>query len=293
MVFPHGECGRVFTNARSMYKKSYDAMYEEFSAQLVELSRSDEDRVKWLQQAVALCYEYMKRLKRYFLRNEPKSPEDEMCFFKTVKPRFKAQLLFHQSVLDIEGRRPPGGEALTAHYLREMERLTYYFNSNLSFYDYVRRDSCHLDQHYYLRGMFDVGLCPHENLVDFDECFNTSHDSKLAQLLANEMTLSYLERRIERINNKESGSFLDMLGEEIYTWTETQAAFVEHCYGLILSKAVNHGKLVTAAFIHYMEKVFHTTVKNFYGTYNDLSERTNQTLFTDKVRQALIDKMNE
>lgn len=275
-----------------MYTRSYDSMFEEFQAALTELSRSGQDQLKWLSHAVELSFSYMKRLKKYFLRNEPQNNEDEILFFKTIKPKFKAQLLFHQSVLDIEGRRPPGSDALSGYYISELEKIAHYFTSNLGFYDYVRRDATHLDDRYYLRGIFEVCLCPHENLIDFDESFNTSHDTKLAQLLANELILAYLERRIEKVNNKETGTFHELLGEETYQWTENQAAFVEHCYGLIASEAVNHGKVVMANFIHYMEKVFNTTVKNFYGTYNDISERANQTLFTDKVKQALINRMN-
>ncbi len=276
-----------------MYTRSYEAMLEELQAALAELSRSGETELKWLGQAVTCCFEYIQRLKRYFLRNEPTSVVDEIAFFKTIKPRFKSQLLFHQSVLDIEGRRPLGAEAMSSYYLAELEKLTHYFTANLAFYDYVRREAVHLDDKYYCRGVFELDLMPHEHLVDFDARFNTSHDTKLAELLANELLLAYLERRIEKVNNKETGSFADFFGEEVYSWTENQAAFVECCYGLVAAEAVNNGKVVMANFIHYMEKVFHTSVKNFYGTYNDISERANQTLFTDKVKQALIDRMNK
>ena len=277
----------------SMFTRPYEAMLEEFQSALVALTRNGQEQLQWLGSCVELSFNYMKRLKKYFLRNEPSSVEDEILFFKTIKPKFKAQLLFHQAVLELEGRRPPGLEAQSAYYLGELEKVTYYFTSNAAFYDYVRREACHLDDRYYRRGMFDVHLAPHENLVDFDESFNTSHDSKLAQVLANELLLSYLERRIEKVNNKEVGSFTEFFGEEVYSWTENQAAFVEYCYGLVAAEAVNHGRVVMANFIHYMEKVFHTSVKNFYGTYNDISERANQTLFTDKVKQALINRMNQ
>lgn len=276
-----------------MFTRPYEAMLEEFQAALAELGRNGQEQLKWLGGCVELSFAYMKRLKKYFLRNEPASVEDEVIFFKTVKPKFKSQLLFHQSVLELEGRRPPGLEAQSSYYLGELEQVAQYFSSNAAFYDYVRRDAAHLDQHYYRRGHFDVHLCPHEQLVDFDERFNTSHDTKLAELLANELLLAYLERRIEKVNNKASGSFADFFGEEVYSWTENQSAFVEWCYGMVAAEAVNHGKVVIANFIHYMEKVFHVSVKNFYGTYNDISERANQTLFIDKVKKALIDRMNQ
>ncbi len=275
-----------------MFTKPYEAMLEEFQCALMELSRNGQEQLQWLGSCVELGFEYMKRLKKYFLRNAPACVEDEMLFFKTIKPKFKAQLLFHQSVLELEGRRPPGLEAQSVYYLGELEKVAHYFSANAAFYDYVRREASHLDEHYYRRGRFEVHLAPHENLVDFDESFNTSHDSKLAQVWSNELLLGYLERRIEKVNNKELGSFQEFFGEEMYTWTENQAAFVECCYGLVSAEAINHGKVVMANFIHYMEKVFHTSVKNFYGTYNDISERANQTLFTDKVKQALMERMN-
>jgi hypothetical protein len=271
-----------------------ERLYKELMEELDGINFNEKELMGRLEKSILATVKYLRWLKDFVKSNPPGGQAEEIAFFKEVKPKFKAQLIFYRQVLNIETRRTIGDtQAISNYYLGELDVLTHFFDSNQSFYAYVRTGATYLDEQYYVRGRYDPMLDPDENSVDADETFCTGHDRKLAQVLASELLLTYLERRIAGVNNREGDDIEAILEDSYYIWTQTKSALVELGYGLFLTHAFNQGNATLNGLMHYLEKVFHVDLGNFYDTFKTIRRRDQRTLYIDQLKQALIDKMED
>ncbi|MFB9843933.1 RteC domain-containing protein [Mucilaginibacter ginsenosidivorans] len=269
-----------------------EKLYEDLESALGMLKLKEKHRFKRLEESIAVCRQYFIKLRDFCKTNPAGNKEDQISFFKSVKPKFKSLLIFHQAVLNMEARKPVGNkEALTAYYLDELKMLTYFFECNMDFYKYVRNGAVYLDEQYFLPGIYDPLLGSDENVLDGDPAFTTSHDSKLAQLMANELMLIYLEKAVLELNHREGTDLSSFIEEEMVVWTQTNTALGELIYGLKETKALNQGKLSVARITAYLEKVFHADVGNISDTWNYICGRANKTIYLDEMKKAVLERM--
>jgi hypothetical protein len=274
--------------------KHGERLYTELMDELAHIAIKEKMPLKRIELSIQVCIKYLRWLKEFIGAHQLENEAQEIAFFKLVKPKFKAQLIFHQQLLNIETRKVIGNvSSISAYYLNELQVLTHFFESNLSFYQYIRSESNFLDNKYFVRGIYDLKLQPGEGIVDDDPTFNTSHDNKLAHLLSAELLLSYLEKAIEKLNDRELADLGDLLDEGDFEWTQTKSALVELAYGLILTNSFNHGNATLNGLVKYLEKIFHVQLLNFYDTFKTLRQRDNRTLYIDQMKDALLKKMDD
>lgn len=139
---------------------------------------------------------HLATLRKYVQENGFKSEEDEIHFFKNVKPKVVSRLIFFNSVFKIETKRPNGGRKVIRKYLNaELHKLQRFFENNLEFYKYYRTNNTFLDRKLFLRGNADVKLNLDTFFFEADPTFSTSHDYKVAKIIANDMIQVYLEHQ--------------------------------------------------------------------------------------------------
>lgn len=260
----------------------------------LRLETEDREEIKKLEAAVMACIRHLTRLRKFFRENKPKEKPDLIRFFKTVKPQFKAQLIFYQFILEAEKNKPATDvEGLTAYYLDQRKPLFHFFEGNRDFYRYMRALETYLDEQYFLPGVFNIHLSPDESIVDGDEEFTTSHDSKAARLLAHNLIGNWLERTILKLNNKEEMDLASFIEQEMIVWTQKDTALVENIYGWKETNALNNGKISVARISRYMEKVFHVDLGNVSDTWNHICGRANPTIYMDEMKDGITDRKNK
>lgn len=109
----------------------------------------------------------------------------EIDFFKNIKPQVYSKLIYYVKLFNIESKRPRSSNKSQIKYLNNhIDKLQIYFNDNLEFYHYYRRNATTLDEQYFLRGKADIRLYPDTFHFFTDKQFSTSHDSTVATILA-------------------------------------------------------------------------------------------------------------
>lgn len=195
----------------------------------------------------------------------------------------------------IETRRPNGSHTAQCDYLaKELDRLQHFFDNNLSFYQYYRTGATHLDEKFFMRKPFDTHLNLDPFVFDMDASFSTSHDYKLARLIANEMLEHYLkdaldDLQLSREKPKSTGDCKLRLN-----WTGSKAALIELLYGLQSAGTFNNANVEIKQIAAYFEAVFDVDLGNFYRTFQEIRIRKkNRTSFLDTLKTCLINKMDE
>lgn len=269
-----------------MITKLSDRLYADMSKDLNALMLEEAQLIKRLEKSIHTCLKYLRKLKDYCKLNDPGTPAEEIVFFKHIKPRFKSQLIFHQALLNIEIRKPIGdNQVVTDYYLNEIKILNHFFESNLSFYQYVRTEATYLDQYYFVRGNYDVHLDPDQCIIDFDPAFSTTHDHKLAQVLANELLQGYLMESISKISQRESITTTDPEFRD-FDWKQTKVALIELIYSWHATEAF--GKKNLKSIVKFIERAFNISLGNFYDTFDWLCSRQSPTLYIDEMKKAFL-----
>lgn len=135
-------------------------------------------------------------LREYFIVLKSISIEEEILFFKEMKPEILGLLLYFNKVHNIELKRPIGSnETQKDYYDKELMSLTYFFERNLDFHQYYRANSTYLDEQYFVRGKSSPQLCVDSAKYILDPLFSTGYDYKVAKIICNEMLRIYLNKK--------------------------------------------------------------------------------------------------
>jgi hypothetical protein len=101
---------------------------------------------------IRLKEEMFTQLKAFISSYDFQSEEEEIHFFKEIKPKLFSRLIYYQKVFQIETMRPNGSKSVQKNYLeKELDRLTDFFNQNLEFCTYYRSGNTHFDKFFFTR----------------------------------------------------------------------------------------------------------------------------------------------
>lgn len=115
-------------------------------------------------EASRVIWEAFNQLKSFVLSYKFQNEEEEILFFKEIKPRLCFRLIYYRKVYNIEMDRPTGINK-QQEYLNDLfNGINKYNSKRLDFIRYYRSGSSLLDSLYFLRGKVDteqyINFCP-------------------------------------------------------------------------------------------------------------------------------------
>lgn len=267
---------------------------KEYLDKLQILEKCEGDILQTIPPIIKLMEEMFKHLKTFISDYKFKDEDEEILFFKEIKPQLFSKLIYYQKIYKIEAMRPNGSDAVQIKYIeKQLDRLKDFFDQNLDFYKYYRSGGIHLDKHCFVRGK----PCIYPNLESFyferDPNFSSHCDFKVAKLLANELLRIYLNAEIQKLEEpKHLTDELPRFPKTKETWTRNKVDLVELIYAICEADCFNFGKISLKRLTDYFENVFNVDLGSPYHTYIEIKERANRTQFLDELKAKLIAKMD-
>ncbi|WP_298394796.1 RteC domain-containing protein [Flavobacterium sp.] len=245
------------------------------------------------EKAIEIILISITNLKKAIQKNNFKSVSEEIDFFKNIKPRFTSKLIYYNAIFKIETKKPHGGERILKKYLNnELDKLKSYFDSNLDFYRYYRTGSSYLDHKYFVRGKFDVKLALDSFYFEADHTFSTSHDFKVAKILAHDLIQVYLEDKLLIMENKDPKEKSQVQPKVKQTWTGSKVALIELLYALHTEGVFNNGTSDLKDIAEYFENVFNINLGQYHRAFLEIRMRkSDQTKFINSLREKLTKRM--
>ena len=175
----------------------------EFEASIDLIESENDDVLVIAEKNIKEAKTVLKKVRKLINKNEFKSYDEEIYFFKQIKPKIYSKLIYYLKLFVIESKRPRSSKKSKIKYFNShIDRLQTYFNDNLEFYHYYRSRSTLFDKQYFTRKNADLRLHPDTFHFLSDEQFSTSHDSTVATILAYDMLIVYLKKEIDKLENK-------------------------------------------------------------------------------------------
>lgn len=195
----------------------------------------------------------------------------------------------------IETKKTSGStRILKKYYNNELEKLKRYFDDNLDFYKYYRTKSTYLDYKYFVRGSFDIKQSLDNFYYEADLNFTTSHDFKIAKILAHDLLQLYLEDKLKTLDRKNERPGTQRNPNAKLIWTGSKIALTELLYALQTEGVFNNGSADLKIIAEFFEDNFSLDLGQYRRNFLEIRARKeNRTKFLDSLKNNLLKRMDD
>ncbi len=274
----------------------YNSIISDLDKKLEILEMENSDSLYKSEVGITYTEISIKSLQKLVINKGFKNLKAEIHFFKHIKPLVFSKLIYYVKLINIESKRPRSRSKSQINYLNNhIDKLQINFIDNIEFYHYYRRGATFLDEQYFVRGKADLRLHPDSFHFFTDEQFSTSQDSTVATIMAYDMLIVYLQREIEKLENKsETVIPKSMYKQSKQFWTGSKTDLIELIYALQCSGMVNSGTVDIKELASVFEQIFNIELGNYYHTFIEIrSRKCNTTKFLDKLKESLLKRITE
>ncbi|RTZ01416.1 tetracycline regulation of excision, RteC, partial [Flavobacterium bomense] len=149
-----------------------------------------------------------------------------------------------------------------------------------------------LDSKYYIREKYDLKLMMDSVYFQADHRFTTSHDYKLARILANDEIKVFLEEQIQKLGSKTIQSPSQL--SKSLKWTGSKVDLIELIYALHSEGVFNNGATGLKEVITFFESSLEIELGQFNRVFLEIRNRkSDRTKFMNTLKNKLIIRMDD
>ena len=233
-------------------------------------------------------------LKREVYNYSFTDPEEEIYFFKHIKPKFLASQIYALEKFKIEADKPLGEETiLKIYYEQELKFIRRFFEKHQFLYQYYLLDGKELDNSYFIRGINQPSIFIADS-PDLDPKFSTSGDYLFARFLAMEQLQNYLMKCLYSSEDI-VGAFKSSKDKKLLKWTGDTINLVEIAYGIWLTGQLNHGNANIKEIIEFLELALQVRVGRPARRWTEISQRKmiSPTKYIDQLKSEILKKIDD
>lgn len=270
-------------------RKFSESLISELEEKLKIIHSETDETVVYAIQSIKILVVALEKLKTFFLQYNFSNKAEEINFFRYIKPKLASRLIFYNEIYNIAAKKPFGAvKTIEKYYLAELKKLKIFFEENAEFCKYYRTGSHYLDNKYFIRGKHNIRLTLDSFYLQADHRFSTSHDYKVARILANDRISQFLENQINKLHNNPSSQITSKI-----KWTGSKTALIELIYALHTEEVFNNGTSGLKELANFFETAFNINLGQFHRVFLEIRNRkTERTKFLNILKSKLINRMD-
>lgn len=260
---------------------------DEFLEKSIQLEKLKKDKIKSNKEFILWAETKIEELHQWLKSYDFENNQDEIEFFKVIKPSVISKLILQKEILRIETNVPRGKIQIRKFYEAELRKIYGYSLNNNKFYQYYRSGSEEFDELYFTRASKKNRL--ETECINFDPTLSTFFDYKLAKIIAFDELVKYLESQIIALKSK-SRQKENYYKSKLH-WSGTKIDLVELIYALHCQKVINHGNIEIKEIASELSLMLNIDINdNLYRTFTDIKNRKNPN---SKFIQSLADNFQK
>ena len=269
----------------------YVVFFQEFEKEYHALKSLNSDIIETTIQIITYLEKKIKELHKWLKNHLFDNTEEEIYFFKELKPKLFSKLIYHKNVLKIETNKPSSKKLACKFYEKELVKIFTYTKNNKNFYEYFRSKASFNDNNYFIRTPDKCFIQIDSFIVNYDENLCTSHDYQVAMIIANDLLTAFLEEKIKEVN--QSCNRIPSTMNPHLNWTGNKVDLAELIYALHHQKVINGGNTDIKEIANHMGKMFNIEIEeSIYRNYLDIKNRkSNRTKFLTNLTDNLNHKI--
>jgi hypothetical protein len=255
---------------------------ESLQKRMKEMEATGSDDLVGMGKALTAMREILSELKRFTVSYKFTGEQEEVRFFKEIKPVLLSQYFYYKKrfqILLFDSFRDR--KSRMDNYYKVLCKLQHFACKNQSFYEYCMSGATYLDRQYFVRN--HTQYMP----VEKDENFSTQYDVKLAKILAHELIKEHILNAIRKSENNTSDVAFNAL-----QWTAQKVALVELIYALQATGVFNYGKADIKQIVNAFEEIFSVDLGNYARVFSEIRIRkSGQANFLKLLTERLLEKV--
>lgn len=278
---------------------NYLPLLDSMSSQLNAVEGLQQSDPQSILQAINIVAEAIVSLKTHILSEPFTTEQEEILFFKEIKPQFDGRAIFYLLLLKMDQCSPATSlEDKRVYYLTAMEKLQPFYEQHYAFWLYYRMEHTYLDAQYFLRNAKSNMAIYDEDHLHYDRQTNALMSAIAARIYGYELFKSHVTQELTILEQSQAGAKHSQKQPALtLTWTSPKAALIELIYALQEYGVFNNTTIDIKKITDYFSLAFNVKIANIYKTYEDIRLRKkSRTPFLDALRAGLekrIDRDNE
>ena len=223
--------------------------------------------------------------------------DQEVDFFKNVKPQILGKLIYYNKVFRIETTCPvSNGKIHQSYYENVLKNLKLEYKESIcneDFYRYYRAGRTDRDHTYFRLGKINYHDGLKSGVFEIDVSFSTYYDNKIAHIIANELLYTYT---LTKINPEENPDTIlqNLDANKDISWTNSQNALIELIYALYASNSIAYGKIGIRKLALIFQVLFRTPLNDIHHSFHRMKTRAgSRTAFLDQLKISLEEYMDK
>ncbi|MCW2259744.1 MULTISPECIES: RteC domain-containing protein [Sphingobacterium] len=241
--------------------------------------------------------EMLSIIKARVLQDSFADEQQEIDFFKNIKPQILGKLIYYNKVFRIETTCPvSNGKIHQSYYENLLKNLKSEYKESIcneDFYRYYRAGRTDRDHTYFRLGQINYHDGLKSGVFEIDLSFSTYYDNKIAYIIANELLYIYM---LTKISPKENPDLILLNGEanKDISWTNSQNALIELIYALYASNSIAYGKIGIRKLALIFQVLFRTPLNDIHHSFHRMKTRAgSRTAFLDQLKISLEEYMDK
>jgi hypothetical protein len=270
-------------------------IFQSLLIQLDEESTDNQQPLYWLSSCIEKIRHSIMELENYIKENPLSNTEEEILYFKQIRPMFCAQLIYYTETFNLERALQLIDKNEWLCYLKdEMKMIPRFFKKNNFLHEYYRLGLSELDHLYFTRKASAKSLLlPEFPTLEFTAAASTSYI--FAKIMAYEKLREHIQfklNELEPAGNIETAMNGD---KNKLKWTGETINLVEMAYGLWLTGQINNGNVSITEIIEWLESRLGVRVGRAYRRWTEISRRKilSPTKYLDQMRSELIKRIDQ
>lgn len=234
---------------------------------------------------------------REYIKDHPfEDIEEEIYFFKELKPQYYSLYIYHLEVYNIQAFAPCGSiHEIKNYYQKELQYIKRFFDRHAFEYQYYRLKATELDERFFVRGRFpSIPVFP--EIAAVDPLFSSSHDYLFSKIKAFEQLQFYLQQAVRHIEPLPDGTLsIPHKKTGRLRWTGESINLVELGYGMYNSGQLNNGNASLNEIFAWLEEHFQISIGKPARRFTEIKrrKRLSRTRFIDQMRDSIIRKIDD
>jgi len=271
---------------------NYISYFNEFEREYEILNNTSKDILTVSLEMIGYIERKLKEIHIWLKKYVFKTLQEEIYFFKELKPKLVSKLIYYKSILKLVSTAPQTKKDKRKQYEKLLTEIHRYSLQNREFYEYYRSRSSHKDEDHFVRQSYKDIIKYDCYLINYDSKLSTSHDYNVAIIMANDLFVIHLENKLDELDGK--GVSKNVSIERKFNWTGTKVDLTEMVYAFQATGCINNGNFDLKELAIYLGAVFNIEIdSNLYGNYSDIkSRKVSKTRFINTMSDKLIEKMD-
>lgn len=180
-----------------------EEIYQEMVSEVYVSRQIDLSATSRVTYCFKVCMDYWNRLKEQLRSYTFANEEEEIWFYKSLKPKFTSLIEYYTFVYHALLFMPSLGEDdMQVFWNKEKDKIEQFYSKNAAFCQYYKSGNTSQDQMYFLRSnAIDCFNC-HNKLYDTDAEMVTTHGHLVSTLLALDMYDAYIQQEAKKVNDR-------------------------------------------------------------------------------------------